>query len=172
MKSWTKLAVLVVAAVLVAQLLVRSHHRPAPDGDRAAPALALPDLGGRTVDLAGLRGKVVAVNFWATWCGPCRMELPDLAQVWRAQQGHCFELLGIAEESGREDVADAAQKIPYPVLLDHDAGALDAWGVQSYPTTYLVDAEGRIRSVFRGALDKDELTAAIGPLLPASCPRT
>jgi cytochrome c biogenesis protein CcmG/thiol:disulfide interchange protein DsbE len=171
MKNWMKLALLAAAAVLVTQLFVRKSEPPAPYV-KPAPALALPDVGGRTVDLAGLRGKVVAVNFWATWCGPCQMEMPDLAEVWRAQQGRCFELLGVAEESAREDVAVAAQTIPYPVLLDRDADALDAWGVQSYPTTFLVDAEGKVRNVFRGTLGREELTAAIHSILPANCPRS
>jgi cytochrome c biogenesis protein CcmG, thiol:disulfide interchange protein DsbE len=171
MNSWTKLALLVVTAVMVTQLLVQRRDPPRDVG-KPAPALALGDLSGRTVDLAKLRGKVVAVNFWATWCGPCRMEIPDLAEVWKGHQDRCFELLGVAEESGREDIAAAAPQIPYPILVDADAQALDVWNVSSYPTTFLVDAEGNLRHVYRGVLDRDELTRAIRPLLPASCPRS
>lgn len=171
MRNWIKIALVAATALIVTQLFVQKHDPPPPPG-KAAPSLALPDLGGKTVSLEGLKGKVVAVNFWATWCGPCQAELPDLAAAWREHQGKCFELLGVAEESGREDVAQMAKQLPYPILVDKDAGALDTWGVESYPTTFLVDAQGHVRQVFRGALDRAELTRAVAPLLPDSCPRT
>ncbi len=171
MRNWMKLGLVAVTAVIVTQMFVQKREPPPPPG-KAAPALALPDLVGKNVSLESLRGKVVAVNFWATWCGPCKAELPDLAAAWRDHQGKCFELLGVAEESGREDVVEAAKKIPYPVLVDRDAGALDSWGVESYPTTFVVDAQGHVRQVFRGAVDRDELAKAVAPLLPSSCPRT
>jgi cytochrome c biogenesis protein CcmG/thiol:disulfide interchange protein DsbE len=170
MKSWVKLAVLAVAAVAATQLLVRPRPGGQAGSGAAAPELVLPGLDGRKVDLASLRGKVVAVNFWATWCGPCLLEMPELAEVWSENRDRCFELLGVAEESGREDVLRAAPSIPYPILLDERAEALQAWGVQGYPMTVLVDAEGRVRQTFRGALSKRRLEAAIRPLLPATCP--
>jgi cytochrome c biogenesis protein CcmG/thiol:disulfide interchange protein DsbE len=171
MKGWAKLAVLTVAAVVVGQLLVQRAQPPARDGEDAPP-LVLPDLAGRTVDLGALRGKVVAVNFWASWCAPCREEIPALAEAWASLAGKCFELLGVAEESAREDVARLAPSIPYPILIDAHAEALSAWRVPGYPRTYLVDAEGRIRRVFEGALRKRQLEEAIRPLLPQSCPRS
>jgi cytochrome c biogenesis protein CcmG/thiol:disulfide interchange protein DsbE len=169
MNGWTRLAVLVVAAVVAGQLLFGRSSPPVPAGD-AAPPLALPDLAGTTVDLASLRGKVVAVNFWASWCPPCREELPELAEVWTEHRGRCFELLGVAEESAREDVLRLASAIPYPVLLDEKAEALSPWKVAGYPRTYLLDTEGKVRRVFDGALRKRQLAEAIRPLLPATCP--
>ncbi len=169
MKSWLKLALLAVAAVVATQLLLRpGSGGPAPAG--AAPPLALPALDGRPVDLGKLRGKVVAVNFWASWCGPCALEIPELAEVWTENRDRCFELLGVAEESARADVARMAPSIPYPILLDERAEALGPWGVQGYPVTVVVDPEGRVRQTFRGALSKRRLEAAIRPLLPATCP--
>ncbi len=168
MNKWLKLAVLVVAAVVVTQLLVRGESPRSPGS--AAPPLALKDLRGQSFDLAKLRGKVVAVNFWATWCPPCREELPQLAEVWTEHRGRCFELLGIAEESAREDVARMASAIPYPVLLDERAEALTPWGVSGYPVTYLLDTEGNVSQVFTGGVRKAQLEEAIRPLLPATCP--
>jgi cytochrome c biogenesis protein CcmG/thiol:disulfide interchange protein DsbE len=113
---------------------------------------------------------VVAVNFWASWCGPCLAEMPELAEVWRRNRGRCFELLGVAEESAREDVLEVSGKVPYPVLVDERAEAAAAWKVPGYPHTYLVDAEGRLVKVFRGAVRGRDLEDAVRPLLPASCP--
>jgi cytochrome c biogenesis protein CcmG/thiol:disulfide interchange protein DsbE len=169
MRRPLQLAVLVVAAVVVGQLFTRRSAPPLASGD-PSPPLELPDLQGRTVDLAALKGKVVAVNFWATWCGPCRTEIPAIAEVWRAHRDRCFEVLGVAEESAREDVLRVAPEIPYPILLDERAQALSPWKVQGYPRTYLVDAEGLVRRVFEGAVHGRELEEAIRPLLPASCP--
>jgi cytochrome c biogenesis protein CcmG/thiol:disulfide interchange protein DsbE len=170
MNRWLKLVLLSVAAVVAMQLLVRSPGSGPPASAGAAPRLALPDLDGHRVDLASLRGKVVAVNFWATWCGPCALEMPDLAEVWRENRDRCFELLGVAEESARADVARMAPSIPYPILLDERAEAIGPWAIEGYPITVLVDPEGNVRQTFRGALSKRRLEAAIRPLLPATCP--
>jgi cytochrome c biogenesis protein CcmG/thiol:disulfide interchange protein DsbE len=176
MRSWVKLLVLGAAAVVAAEIVLRAPDPKAPPPGAPAPAFSLPDLGGREVSLGSLKGRVVAVNFWATWCGPCREEIPDLARVYAENRGKCFEMLGVAEESGsREEVAEAAGKlgVNYPVLLDDKAEAGDAFRIPGYPRTFLIDHEGRIRKVFEGQVEKAELDVALAPLLaeaPRSCP--
>jgi len=167
--KWWKLALLVVAAVVGTQLVVRPGPPPVAAGG-PAPPLALPDVAGRPVDLGALRGRVVAVNFWASWCAPCLAEMPELAEVWRRNRGRCFELLGVAEESAREDVLEISGTVPYPILVDERAEVAAAWKVPGYPHTYLVDAEGRLVKVFQGAVRGRDLEDAVRPLLPASCP--
>jgi len=168
-RSWTKLALLVLLAVVAGQALVRGGQPPLRTGE-PAPPLVLPTLDGAVVDLAAYRGRVVAVNFWATWCAPCLRELPDLAATWTANRDRCFELLGVAEESAREDVEAAARRIPYPVLVDARAQAASAWKVAGYPRTYLVDPAGQVRQVFEGAVGRAELEGALAQLRPERCP--
>jgi cytochrome c biogenesis protein CcmG/thiol:disulfide interchange protein DsbE len=122
------------------------------------------------VDLSDYRGKVVAVNFWATWCGPCRAEIPSLAAFRNDHRDRCLEVLGVAEESGRQDLLAMAPHIPYPILVDERASARDAWRVQAYPRTYVVDAEGRVARVFMGGVTREDLEEAVAPLLPRTCP--
>ncbi len=181
MNRWLQLALIAVLAVVVAEVLLRSRDReetpaspPAQDvaglTAPAAPDLTLETLAGARVDLKQLRGKVVAVNFWATWCGPCKVEMPELAEVWRARHDHCFEILGVAGMSSRVDAEQMAKSIPYPVLFDADGMVVSDWSVRSFPRTFVLDTQGRVRKVFRGMIGKDELAQVVDPLLPRSCP--
>ncbi len=142
---------------------------PAPGALRVAPTFTLPDLGGRDVRLESLRGRAVAVNFWASWCPPCRIEIPELSAFYEANRGRCFELLGVAEGSGGpKEVATAARAfgISYPVLVDADGSAASAYGVSGLPHTIILDAQGRVRAEFEGAIDREDLERALAPLLP------
>jgi cytochrome c biogenesis protein CcmG, thiol:disulfide interchange protein DsbE len=176
MAGWKKLAILGVAAAAAAELYLRSGAAAPVEG--AAPPFELSDLQGHPVSLAGLRGRVVAVNFWASWCAPCREEIPDLSRVYQAHRDQCFEMLGVAEESGgREDVEESARRfgISYPVLHDPQGQAAEAFKIPGYPRTILIDHQGRIRSTFEGAVDRAELESALGPLLaaaPTGCSQT
>jgi len=173
MNSWVKLAALALAALLAAQMLSRDRGPESMTVGKAAPQLVLPDMDGNTVDLARYRGQVVAVNFWATWCPPCKDEIPALSTAWREGRDRCLEILGVTEESTREDTEAAVKKlaIPYPVLLDPEGTAARSYGLTAYPRTYLVDAEGVVRKVFDGTVTREALARAVAPLLPASCRR-
>jgi cytochrome c biogenesis protein CcmG/thiol:disulfide interchange protein DsbE len=170
--AWVKVAALAVAAGVVARVFLRD---PAPEvavEGRPAPPVSLRALDGRPVDLAALRGRVVALNFWATWCPPCRDELPELGAAWREGSPRCLEVVGVTGESAADDVQAAVRKfgIPYPVVLDADGEVGRRYGLTAYPRTYLVDVEGVVRKVFTGTVTRRALLDAAAPLLPADCP--
>jgi len=169
MRRALKLLVLLVLAVIATEVWHRGRGG-APAEGKPAPPLALSTLDGRRVDLQHLRGRAVALNFWASWCGPCQQELPELAAFARERRGQCFELVSVAAWSGRDDVARAANDLPFTVLFDDAGEAVDTWKVSGVPRTYVIDPEGRIRAEFRGAVTPRELAAAVTPLVPASCP--
>jgi cytochrome c biogenesis protein CcmG/thiol:disulfide interchange protein DsbE len=139
-----------------------------------APGFSLPDLDGRKTSLESLRGRAVALNFWATWCPPCKEELPALAESWRATRGRCVEFVGITEESSREEAQAELRRhgVAYPVLLDADGEVARAFGVTGLPRTYLIDADGKIQKVFSGKVSRERLEAALLPLVPPACPGT
>jgi thiol-disulfide isomerase/thioredoxin len=138
-----------------------------------APALSLKDLDGKDVTLAQLKGKVVFVNFWATWCEPCRIETPSLITLQNKYVARGFTVLGIAmDEEGKSVVAPfvakerydvGGQQLPmnYPILLGNDAAADKFGGIFGYPTNYLVSRDGKIVKRFQGVVSDDELTKAI-----------
>ena len=123
----------------------------AMDGSPAA-AFNLPARGGVQVDLATFRGKPVLVNFWATWCPPCREEMPSLTRLAQAYDPRTFEVLAISVDEGWDPIEKflAGQKVPFRVVWDEGAKTSKTWGTSRYPESYLLDGEGRLRLKFAG----------------------
>jgi cytochrome c biogenesis protein CcmG, thiol:disulfide interchange protein DsbE len=119
------------------------------------PALVLSDMDGRVHKLAEYRGKALVVNFWATWCAPCRDELPSLERLRDALHGKPFEVLAVNVNEGESRVKRFLNEVPLrlPVLLDRDGEAQRAWKVRGLPATFLLDREGVIRFWYLGELD-------------------
>jgi len=109
-----------------------------------APTLALPDMDGKPVDLARYRGKVVLVNFWATWCPPCRTEFPSLGRVRKLFKPSEFEVLAVNVGEDPETVFSFAGTPDFPVLFDRNSQAMAAWSVKGLPTTLVADRQGRL----------------------------
>jgi thiol-disulfide isomerase/thioredoxin len=124
-----------------------------------APNFALKTSDGKTVELKKLQGKVVFVNFWATWCGPCRREIPGMVKMYDKYKAKGFEIVGIAlDNGGWEDVSPwlAKNPITYPIVLG-DRPLTEQWGgIPSIPTTFIVDRKGNITAKHIGGLTEEE----------------
>ena len=137
-----------------------------------APALIIEELNGATFDLAAERGKVTIINFWATWCPPCRKEMPALDAFYRQYHERGLEMIGLSADRphDRSEVEKVMQSFSYPAAMLDDAKS-DGFGDPSaLPVTYVVDPQGVIRAKFtpdENPLTEHSLAAAALPLLPA-----
>jgi peroxiredoxin len=135
---------------------------------QSAPDFTLKDADGRTVHLSDYRGKVVLLNFWATSCGPCRMEIPWLTNLERRKKDRGFEVLGVAlNEDGWDDVKPflARMKVNYRVLMGDDRTSEAYGGIEAIPTTLLIDKQGKIASIHIGLASPKEFEDGIDDLL-------
>jgi cytochrome c biogenesis protein CcmG/thiol:disulfide interchange protein DsbE len=137
------------------------------------PDLKLKDLDGKDVSLADLKGKVVLVNFWATWCDPCRVEIPWLIEVQAKYGSRGFTVVGIAmDDEGKSAVAPfvekerfdvSGQQLPmsYPIWLGSDEAADKFGGILGYPTSFLISRDGKQVEKYQGLLNYDQLVKDI-----------
>jgi peroxiredoxin len=125
-----------------------------------APDFTLRSVGGANLRLAEQRGQVVLVNFWATWCGPCRQEMPHLNRLYDKYRSAGFVLLGVNIDDDPRAAADLAAKlgVHFPVLLDTDKRVSRAYDMSAMPATLLIDRDGRVRHIHRGYRDGVERT--------------
>jgi peroxiredoxin len=125
-----------------------------------APDFTLRSMGGPNLRLKEQRGRVVLVNFWATWCGPCRQEMPHLNRLYDKYRASGFVLLGVNVDDDARKAAEVASKlgVTFPVLLDTDKTVSRLYDMSAMPATVVIDRDGRVRYIHRGYRDGYEAT--------------
>jgi cytochrome c biogenesis protein CcmG/thiol:disulfide interchange protein DsbE len=147
-----------------------------PFMDKTAPAFTLEDLSGRKVSLDSYKGKAVLINFWATWCGPCKIETPWLIELRNKYASQGFEILGISTEGddlNKDDKAGWAkdkaaiakfvseEKVPYPILIDGDSLSQAYGGLDAMPTSFFVDRKGTVVAAQMGLTSESDIESNI-----------
>ena len=129
--------------------------QPKPWTDGPTPALVLEDMRGRPVRLQDFKGKVVLINFWATWCEPCRDEMPSIQRLRQKLSGKPFEVLtvNVTEPRSRVETFLTQMQLDLPVLLDHSGDTARNWRARILPATFIIGMDGRIRYAHAGELD-------------------
>jgi cytochrome c biogenesis protein CcmG/thiol:disulfide interchange protein DsbE len=145
-----------------------------PLENKPAPNFTLEDISGKKVSLASYKGKAVLINFWATWCAPCKIETPWLIELRKQYAPQGFEILGVSADdldlgdkqklsAEKKEIADTAQQmhIPYPVLIDGDAISQPYGGVDELPTSFFVNRKGVIVAAQMGLTSQADIEANI-----------
>jgi peroxiredoxin len=137
---------------------------------KLAPDFTLPDLSDKPLTLSSLRGKVVLLDFWATWCTPCREEIPEFVKLQDKYRDHGLQVIGISMDDGPEPVRDFYKKFQmnYPVVMGDAKTGAAYGGVLGLPIAFVIDQNGKILSRHIGATDVSVLEKEIVPLLPKS----
>jgi peroxiredoxin len=157
---------LTLAGIATAADEVRAVIQPA-DQRKPAPEFALKDNSGKAVSLKDFRGKVVLLDFWATWCHGCQQEIPWFSEFDRRYASQGLAVVGVSLDSDGWKVVTPfikTARVPYQIVLGNDATA-KTYGIENMPDTFLIDRQGRIAATYAGLVDKDDVEANIRAML-------
>ena len=176
LKRWARQAVVLglmlgLPAAGVAAALPPLSHSLTKLTPKPAPALKLSDMHGAVHDLSQLKGRVVLINFWATWCPPCRREMPSMERLKQQMKGEDFSVLAVNVAESANDIelftSQLDADLSFPILLDRISQSMQAWKISGLPTTYLVDRKGRVVASAIGGreFDHPDMVRAIRAVL-------
>ena len=157
-----------VALLFVSVTLLSCQAASTGEGGPVAPEFSLRDLDGKPYSLSDAKGKVIILDFWATWCPPCRMEIPHFQALHEEYSAKGLEVIGIAlDRGGVSDVRPfvRANGVTYPILIGDQKVTADYGGIRGIPTTFVIDRKGRIVQKFVGYRSKEVFESAIQELL-------
>jgi peroxiredoxin len=140
---------------------------PLPQQGQRAPDFSLFSLSGEPVKLSDYSGQVVLINMWATWCPPCKAEMPTIDQYYQAHMDDGFVVLAVNSQEKADSVNSFIQNagFTFPVLLDEQATVMDQYNVLGLPTSFIIGRDGTIQHTHTGQITKDQLKQYIDPLL-------
>lgn len=167
-KRLVSLAIItLVAGLAVAFVVLRSSSGPVAEIGRPAPEFELGLLGGDYLSLSELQGNVILLNFWATWCEPCRDEMPAMQQVYENYKDQGFEIVGINLQETEVTVQGFVNQLglTFPIVYDITGAVYDAYLVRPMPTSYFVDRDGIVRFLFVGPMTVEDMEQRIRLLL-------
>ncbi len=157
----------VVLTIVLGAMTAEAAPPKSPLLNKAAPVFARTSLEGKRIDLGALRGRVVLLNFWATWCAGCQIEMPRFVQWQKTYQGEGLSILGVSMDDDSETVKAFLRKksVNYPVLMGDEKLGMQYGGVLGLPITYLIDRQGVVRARYEGEKNLDAMEATIRRLL-------
>lgn len=169
-KRWFLLIPITLILFVVGILLVNQQQMLEGNEEpgKKAPEFTLLDLDGKPFHSSNLKGKVVILDFWATWCPSCRAEIPHFKSLYQQYHGQGLEIVGIALDRGGAKVVKPFVEdngIDYPILIGNQKVTEDYGGIRGIPTTFVIDRQGRIIEKFVGYRDKETFESAIQKLL-------
>jgi cytochrome c biogenesis protein CcmG/thiol:disulfide interchange protein DsbE len=179
------IVIFLVLVVVITGMLVYGRKRntaAAKSGDKIAegsfkgkpaPDFALQTLDGQTLKLSDLRGKAVVLNFWATWCSPCKAEMPWFVDFQKQYASDGLQIVGVAmDDSAKEDIEKFAKQmgVNYPVVLGKESLADQYGGVEFLPTTFYIDRSGNIQERVFGIVDRKEAESSVKKALASAAP--
>jgi DsbE subfamily thiol:disulfide oxidoreductase len=162
-----------VVAILMVSVVLLSFQNSQQKGihkaiqGKSVGDFALTDIEGETIHLSDYQGKFVLLNAWATWCPPCRAEMPDLNDFYLTHQDKGFEILAINAGETRDTAAQFANSLGlrFKVILDSDGKVLNGLGITGFPTSILIDPEGKVAMIHIGMIFPEDLNNKVLPFL-------